>query len=73
MYNTSYLISKRKALNLSQEQVAQLINMDQGNYSKLEAGLYSHTSLNTLTSLHKVLHIDLYYFLNIIDSEGGEK
>lgn len=68
MYNTKYLIEKRRSQNLTQQQVADYIGMAQPNYSKLEAGNYATISPTVLKKLHELLNLDIYCFLLI----GGE-
>ena len=65
MYNYSYIKRMRDTRGLTMLQASKLLNMDTGNYNRLEKGRYKDIPLELLKSLQKQLGIDLYYLLNI--------
>ncbi len=52
----------RKALNYTQAQTAEMINMSSKNFSQLERGM-TGMSVNTIVSLCKVLNVSADYIL----------
>lgn len=64
-YNAEYLRQARKGKGYSTNMMAEKLNMDRGNYTKLENGRYKNIPLDILVKLNEVLKIDLYYLLNI--------
>lgn len=71
MYKHTYIKNTRIKTGLTTVAAARAINMDRGNYCKLENGKYTGIPLNILVNLHKVLNLDLYYLLNINDKENS--
>lgn len=62
--NLEYLKEQRSLKNLTQKQVAQMIDIEYGSYRKVEIGLKS-VSLKTFTKLVKALELDANKLLNI--------
>ena len=62
--NLEYLTEQRSLKNLTQKQVAQMIDIEYGSYRKVEIGLKS-VSLKTFTKLVKALELDANKLLNI--------
>ena len=69
MYKSTYIKNTRIKKGLTTVAAAKAINMDRGNYCKLENVKYKGIPSNILVNLHKVLKLDLYHLLNINDKE----
>jgi len=64
-YNHEYLKQTRRSMGYSTNTIAIELNMDRGNYTKLENGRYKNIPIDILVKLNEVLKIDLYCLLNI--------
>ena len=69
MYNYEYIRKTRVEKGLTLMKVAELLEMDMGNYSKLERGIYKTVPCHILKGLYKVLGLDLHQLLNLTDQE----
>lgn len=57
------IIAARKDKKLSQEQLAQLADIDRSNYGKIEQGI-KDCRINTLSKIAKALEVDIKLFFN---------
>lgn len=75
MYKYEHIKEKREAKGLSTVKMAKLLEMDCGNYCKLEQGKYKSIPGKVLPKLCTTLGIDLYYLLDMIPGtiEEGEE
>ena len=75
MYKYEHIKEKREAKGLSTVKMAKLLEMDCGNYCKLEQGKYKSIPGRVLPKLCTTLGIDLYYLLDMIPGtiEEGEE
>ncbi len=74
MYRYNYIKQAREEKGISTVKMAQLLNMDCGNYCRLELGKYKNIPTRVLPVLCVTLGIDLYYLLDIkpgVKAEGG--
>lgn len=74
MYKHNYIKQTREAKGITTVKMAQLLNMDCGNYCRLEQGKYKNIPGTVLPILCATLEIDLYYLLDITPgatAEGG--
>ena len=65
MYKHNYIKQTREAKGITTVKMAQLLNMDCGNYCRLEQGKYKSIPGKVLPILCATLGIDLYYLLDI--------
>ena len=65
MYNHEYIRSIRQSKGLTILAAAELLQMDRGNYNRMELGGYKNIPIDLLVKLHEILGLDLYYLLNI--------
>ena len=65
MYNYEYIRERRIAKGKSTVTTASDLEMDCGNYCKLEQGKYRNIPTKVLHKLCEVLELDLYHLLNI--------
>lgn len=65
MYKNEYIKEKREARGISTVKMAKLLEMDCGNYCKLEQGKYKSIPGKVLPKLCDTLGIDLYYLLGM--------
>lgn len=63
MYDYEYLRAERLKRGLQIKEVAEKVDMDESNLSKLERGLYVNIPLHLLSGFKKVLNIDLNKFI----------
>ena len=59
---------RRKYMNLTQKDVADMVNTSQSNYARYEAGEID-LSMSTITSLAKALAVPISYFFDGPDDE----
>ena len=66
MYKHNYIKQRRETKGITTVKMAQLLNMDCGNYCRLEQGKYKNVPGKVLPLLCELLDIDLYYLLDIM-------
>lgn len=70
MYNNEYIKQRREAKGITTVKMAQLLDMDSGNYCRLEQGKYKSIPGTVLPKLCRILSMDLYYLLGLTSEEG---
>lgn len=73
MYKYEHIKEKREAKGLSTVKMAKLLEMDCGNYCKLEQGKYRSIPGKVLPKLCTTLGIDLYYLLGMENGSSQER
>lgn len=72
MYKYEYIKEARETKGITTVKMAQLLDMDCGNYCKLEQGKYKSIPGKILPQLCLTLGIDLYCLLGIAPGETAE-
>ena len=70
-YDRYYIKYKRLQKGYTQKQCANLLKMDEGNYNKLEAGLYVNIPLYTLEKMRRLLGANLNILIRDTDKKRG--
>ena len=63
MYDFKYLKAEREKKGLTIRDMANLIEMNESNYGKIERGIYANIPLYILDKLKKILNLDLNKFI----------
>ncbi|MDU3629715.1 helix-turn-helix domain-containing protein (plasmid) [Clostridium perfringens] len=63
MYDFKYLKAEREKKGLTIRDMANLIEMNESNYGKIERGVYVNIPLYILDKLKKILNLDLNKFI----------